>query len=231
MTSKRSARRISRPSPALVVAIIALVVACTGTAIGAGVLVKHSGQLGNNVVSSRSIKNNSVQGLDIKKGTITGALIKKGTIDSSKLSSGTSGGGTTGGVKAYEAFNHNGPSGPKNTAVKVATLSNLPPGPYAIFAKTIGARQFPNVPLIPINTTAGIECTLDAAGDTDRAADALSGPGWETQAALNMQITRSFDHPSDVSLTCAGSNADWRVSNTSIIAIALNDAGRSEVGG
>jgi hypothetical protein len=52
---KRSSLR--RPSPALVVSIIALVVAATGSATAAAIVIKKSSQLRTGVVTSRAIAN------------------------------------------------------------------------------------------------------------------------------------------------------------------------------
>ena len=53
-----------RPSPALVLSIIAIVIACAGSA-GAAVLV-----------TSKSIKDRSIQGKDVRSNTLTGRTIK-----------------------------------------------------------------------------------------------------------------------------------------------------------
>lgn len=234
MASESSDRRTRRPSPALVVSIVALVIATTGTALGAGALIHSSSQLGSNVVLTRAIKNGTIKGADMKNGAVNTAQLHDRSVDSTKLAKSVLSGLTSGGgVKAYEAFNSSGPSVASNTAQRIATLSNLPPGPYAIFAKTVIARSSPNSGLF--NTTGNANCTLDAQGDTDRAAGPVSGPGlanggFETQATLNMQILRGFDHASDVTLTC-DTNFAWIAANTSIIAISLSSAGRTVVGG
>ena len=46
-----------RPSPALIVAIIALVVACAGTATAAGVLIKRSSQVARGAINSGDLRN------------------------------------------------------------------------------------------------------------------------------------------------------------------------------
>ena len=53
--------RLRAPSPAMVVAIIALIVATSGSAFAAGtIIIKKSSQLGKNVVTSRQIKNSAI---------------------------------------------------------------------------------------------------------------------------------------------------------------------------
>src|ERR1700690_3247488 len=73
--------RVKRPSPAMVVAIVALVLALTGTAFAA---------LGKNSVGSRQIKskaittgklaNNAVNGAKVANGSLTGADINVGAL-------------------------------------------------------------------------------------------------------------------------------------------------------
>jgi hypothetical protein len=46
-----------RPSPALIVAIIALVIACAGTATAAGVLIKRSSQVARGAINSGDLSN------------------------------------------------------------------------------------------------------------------------------------------------------------------------------
>jgi hypothetical protein len=61
-----------RPSPALVISIIALVVALTGTAFAAG--------LGKNSVGSRQLKSKSVTTGKIAQNAVTGAKVAKETL-------------------------------------------------------------------------------------------------------------------------------------------------------
>ena len=78
-----------RPSPAMVVALIALVCALTGTAWAAlGKNSVGSKQLKSNAVTTAKIKKEAVTAKKIKKGTITGTqvnLAKLGTVPSAQL--------------------------------------------------------------------------------------------------------------------------------------------------
>jgi hypothetical protein len=64
---------INRPSPALVISIIALVMATIGTAIATTQLPKNS-------VGSKQLKNNAVVTSKIKKEAVTGAKVKKNSL-------------------------------------------------------------------------------------------------------------------------------------------------------
>lgn len=59
-----------RPSPSLVISMIALFVALSGTALG----------LARNTVGSRQIKNNSVKSADVKNDSLTGNDVNEGTL-------------------------------------------------------------------------------------------------------------------------------------------------------
>jgi len=61
-----------RPSPALVISIIALIVALTGTA--------YAAQLGKNSVGSRQLKSKSVTTGKIANNAVTGAKVARGTL-------------------------------------------------------------------------------------------------------------------------------------------------------
>jgi hypothetical protein len=89
-----SSFRLSRPSPALVVSIIALVAALGGTSYAAFSLPKNSvgsKQLKNNAVTTKKIKNGAVTGSKIANNTITGSRIANNTITGSKINLSTLG--------------------------------------------------------------------------------------------------------------------------------------------
>lgn len=73
-----------RPSPALVISLIALFVALGGT----GYAAVH---LGKNTVGTRQLKNNAVTSSKVKNGSITAADIKSGSITGSKINLGALG--------------------------------------------------------------------------------------------------------------------------------------------
>ena len=65
-----------RPSPAMVVAVIALVMATVGTAFAA---------LGKNTVGTKQLKKNAVTAAKIKKNAVTTAKIKKNAINTARI--------------------------------------------------------------------------------------------------------------------------------------------------
>ena len=68
--------RVKRPSPAMIVAIVALVAALTGTAFAA---------LGKNTVGSKQLKKNAVTTAKIKTNAVTEAKISNAAVSSGKL--------------------------------------------------------------------------------------------------------------------------------------------------
>jgi hypothetical protein len=77
-----------RPSPAMVVACIALIVAMGGTGYAAFKLPKNSvgnRQLKKNAVTSTKIKNRQVRNADLARGSVSSSKIKNLAIGNSKL--------------------------------------------------------------------------------------------------------------------------------------------------
>lgn len=82
---RTSARKLI-PSPAMLVALLALTVALSGTAYAAVTI--NGKNIKKGTVSSKQIKNNSVTGTDIKSQTVAASDIKDATITAGKLASG-----------------------------------------------------------------------------------------------------------------------------------------------
>lgn len=214
--------KISRPSPALVVSIIALVVACAGTATAAGVLIKNSSQ----------IKAGAVNGSDIKDSAITSSKIKNGTIGTTDLSSGVKSALSSQGFTATEAIRKVGPVKVGAGQHDIATLSQLPPGTYAIFAKTTITAELGNLglgELLRQTKTVNAQCVLSAGGDQDNANQTVASPYSQAPNTANMQLTRSIDKPTDIKVTCTINDYPWNASDTSIIALKLAGSSRTDV--
>jgi hypothetical protein len=91
----RFKHRLSRPSPALIVAIIALIISMGGTGYAAFTLP-------NNSVGTKQLKNGSVTAAKVKRHSLTGAQIdlkKLGTVPTARTASPT---GRAGGALAGE---------------------------------------------------------------------------------------------------------------------------------
>jgi hypothetical protein len=199
---------MSRPSPSLVVSIIALVVATAGTATAASVLIKNSSQ--------------------VKAGAISGSDIHKGAITSDKLSNGLSALLNNSGVVATEAVRKDGPLVKNGGQALVVSMPNVPAGSYLFMAKMTMSPEIQPLGLGEIlrnPKTGGGHCVLDAGGDVDDARQPILTPEASIPSTLNMQLTRSFSKPSDIVLNC-DSNIGWHSNDASIVAIKLSKTSR-----
>jgi len=210
-----------KPSPALVISIIALVVALGGTAVAARILITSSSQ----------IKNGSVHGSDLAKATVTKSRLSTGV---QSLLGGSGGGAVApNGTQANEAHRLNGPDVPKGGSSKVLELA-LAPGTYAVFAKATMTSYIEDQGLLDTltkeNRTIGGACTLDVNGTGDYAVEPLVSPGSANPIALNLQLTRTIDVPGTATLTCQADNVHWSAANSSIIALKVGSSSRTETG-
>lgn len=218
--------KLRRPSPALVISIVALTIAAgTGGAIAQSQI--RGADIRNSTITSADIRNRSISGADVRRGTLTLSTLSRGTQNRINRSGG-GGGGSAG--TASEAFRKNGPLNVgANAQVRVAQLA-LPAGAYAIVAKTVLSGQTPGGGLQQLfdqTQTAGGTCRLDAAGDVDIAVGNIVVNDRPSPATLTMQITRTFGGPSNVMLLCSG-NVPFSATNTTIIATKLASVSRTE---
>lgn len=225
-----------RPSPSLVVSIIALVVALGGTATAATVIIKNSSQIRTGAVNSGDIKNGSVSGVDIRSGAIGDRQLKNNAVTSDKLSSSlrnTLRGSTANGFTAQEVVRKAGPDNQAPGQRVVATLSQLQPGTYMLTAKTTLSPQITDQglgELLRQTKTGEGHCQLDAAGDVDDSRTTILSPYSQHPSTVNLQMTRTIDTPVDIKLVC-DSNVQWKATDTSIIALKLQGSSRSDTAG
>jgi hypothetical protein len=85
--------RLPRPSAAMIVAVIALVVACAGSATAAS------------LITGKQIKNRTVSGLDIKKRTLTSTNLTSATLKSLRGKAGPAGKAGTNGTSGTNGTN------------------------------------------------------------------------------------------------------------------------------
>lgn len=219
---------ISRPSPALVLSIVAIVVACAGTATAAGVLIQNSSQVKSGSINGSDIKNGSITGIDIATGAISTRQLKKSVGVSGQSVTPAAATGAT----AVEASRRSGPTNLSPGNHDIATLSQLPPGVYAIFAKTTITPEVGNTglgELLRQVKTVSAQCVLGAGGDEDHANQVVASPYSQAPSTLNMQLTRSLDKPTDVKVSCTVNDYPWNAADTSIIAVKLSSSTRTDV--
>lgn len=217
--------RITRPTPAMVVAIIALIVACAGTATAAGViLIRSSSQVKAGSLNGSDLKSKSITNRNLASGAVNGRTIKDGSVSSKELSSGVKSALASQGLTATESVRRDGPTVPGGGSQRVATLSGLAPGTYALLAKTVISPVNPSAGLVQDllkgSKTASAHCRLDSAGDGDDVIVPVGSPFSLYANTLNLQLTRTLAAATDIVLTC-DVNAGWKAGNTSIVALKL----------
>ncbi|MBA3328563.1 MAG: hypothetical protein H0T43_09720 [Solirubrobacterales bacterium] len=223
--------KLGRPSPALVVATIALVVALGGTGYAQVQRITKSNQIKNGVVTGAKIRDGSVTGKDVKKGALTLSKLSAGT---QRIIRRSGSGGAVGGVVAMEAFRKAGPENqPANVVVKVASLT-VPAGVYQVSAKTvmtaIGGDTNLFETLADAPASIGGHCKLDTAPDVDESTAPIVIRNRPSPSTLYMQLTRTVGGSTTFDLLC-DAGAPWRTSDTSIIATKIASASRTEASG
>ncbi|MCW3012995.1 MAG: hypothetical protein JWO02_87 [Solirubrobacterales bacterium] len=227
--------RISRPSPAMVVAIIALVVACAGTATAASVvLIKNSTQVKASSLNGTDIKAKSLTNRTLGDGAVNSRAIRSGSVTSDDLAkdvkASLAGAGTTAGFSATESVRKDGPQVNQAGSAEVAKLTGLAAGTYLITVKTVVSGVQPPgagvvTELLKPDKTAVAHCKVDAAGDSDEGFAPIASPFSLATDTLNLQLTRTLAAPADIVLRC-DSNISWRAANTSIVALKLSGSTR-----
>ena len=194
-----------RPSPAMVVALIALFVALGGSAYAL-------------VITGKQIRNGSITGADVKRNSLTGRDVREsrlGKVPRAAVADSVAGGATTSG---YAVLREHSP-GFQSGGTTVLTL-NLPAGGnYLVFAKTnvvnLGGLE------------AGVTCALDVGADHDDAS-ARVGPAHSSGQVESLALTVPHIDPAatQARLSCSDPSAApgdplRRASAARIVAVRL----------
>ena len=203
-----------RPSPALVISIISLIVALSGTAVAAShLLITNSSQVKDRTLRGVDLHKGTVGATEIKRGSLTAGLFRAGVLDNTPPAHGQT---------AMEVHRIDGPQEPSGGSAQIASL-DLPAGAYVVFAKA-------NVtPEIKANETTIADCKLDIGGQADGSSGSIQSTGTQNPVALQMQMTRTIGQPQTATLTCHADALPWHASDASIIAIPLASVTRTEI--
>lgn len=204
--------KLRPPSPALIVSIVAVVIASTGSAVAA------------TLITGKQIRNGSVTGADIKDGSLLSKELSKGSQNLLRKS----------GPIAYEAIRKAGPEGvPVGVKMRVASLT-VPGGAYSVQANMVmTAFAGPTNPLealLGANGSLGGTCTLNAGGPAHSSTGTIVVNDRQTPTTFSMQLTRTVGAPTEFFLECAA-DAPWRASEASIIATSVDSVKLTEVTG
>jgi hypothetical protein len=215
----------------MVVALVALFVACGGTAVAAGVLITSSSQLRNGVVTGAKIANRTITGKNVARGSLGGDLLSNGQIGTNKLTKDAVAALQSSGSTAYEYFRKTGPEHqPANGSMRVVTAFNVPSGVYAIFGKVVVTDLAPPSNLLIPGSPAAGRCQLSAGGDIDDGSTLISSSYGSGPGDVYTQITHTFAGAGDITMDCTA-GAPWRASDATIIAVRLGNATRNQVSG
>jgi len=206
-------RRISRPSPALIVAIVALFMALGGTSYAALKIT------GNNIV------NGTLSGVDVDNRSLAGKEIKKNTLDGDEINESALGpvpkatdADTVGGqpassfmVKQPRVFEAAIPANQNfaNNAV-VGTLADLAPGAYVVTAKLTYEND---------SATNTSTCTLHVPGGNDTTTFTHDTTNSET---ITLQKAVSSGAVFSPSVSCESDGSDDLIGVGNIIAVRVD---------
>ena len=206
-----------RPSAALIVSIVALVVSLSGSAVAAKFLITNSGQ----------VKDGSLQGFDLKAGSVSKSRLSSGV----QALLGRAPAAKAAGTQAIEVHRIKGPDMPDGGEATVLDMT-LPAGTFAVFAKaTVEPFDYKNLlrTLLEEPRTIAASCTLDVAGTGDYSLQPILSLGSANPATLNLQATRTLAEPGTVTLKCRPSEkVHWAGRDASIIAMQVNETSREE---
>jgi hypothetical protein len=217
-----------RPSPALVVACIALLVALGGTSVAAvGQLANNSvgtAQLKNNAVTTPKIKNNAVTApkiasnavaaakiasnavgaAKIASNAVTGAKVQDGSLAAADLAAGT----LPPPSNAFARF-ANGPLPVPDAISEITSLSIAQPGNYVVSAKAV------------LSGAGIVTCRLEAQTDTDQS-EVNVGAG--SPATISNLVVHNFTAAGTVSYRCGRSGLlSTTVTQVKIAAIGVQN--------
>jgi hypothetical protein len=203
---------IRLPSPALLVACVALLAALGGVSYAAGVLPKDS-------VGTAQLKKKAVTGAKLRKSAVTGAKVKNGTLMAADFKAGQLPAGPQGPKGDPGIPGQQGPSGagpgyisdfrfsvvvPALSTTTVQTL-DVPAGTYLLFARA------------EVNNSSGsaandiISCKLAAGTDQQVQNGLFLGPNTMAGETLpvSWQISHTFASAGQVTLSC-NADAGWK---------------------
>ena len=144
-----------RPSPAMVIALIALVLAMGGVSYGLATGSVDSREIKNNTIRSKDIRKGQVRTSDVRNNNLSGADILDGSLTGADINEGAL--GTV--PNAGHATNANSASTATNAA-SAATFAGLSPRRFAPFTLSNGeTRQMASVGPFTLTAT----CTINAA--------------------------------------------------------------------
>ena len=209
-------RRIRRPSPALIVAVVALVMALGGTSYAA---IKITGKnVANSTLTGLDMRNKSLGGKEMKPDTLTGDQIDESALGTVPMAAKASDADTVGGQPA-SSFMVKQPRGFEapipdrlniNNNDVVGTLVDMAPGTYVVTAKLTYDND---------GTADSQTCTLHVPGGNDETKFTTDLTDTES---LTLQKLTSSNAVFSPSVSCTADGNDDIVGNGNIIAVRID---------
>jgi hypothetical protein len=213
-----------RPSPAMVVACIALALALGGTSYAAIKLPAKSvgtKQLKRNAVTSPKVKNNALTGADVLESSLAqvpSAASAANATNATNATHATNATSATTAGTANAAFStfHDTPIPLPDTLGAIATLNIPAPGKYVVNAKFGAFNQSPTPS--PMD-----DCRLLAGGVVgDRLFFDVDGASVDDHEAVAMQLVYQFTAAGQVVLRCTNAGAGFVLAfDTKITAVQV----------
>ena len=209
------AARLSRPSPAMIVASVALLVALGGTSYAASQL--SGADIKDSSLTGADIRNGSLTERDVKSGTLTGAAIRDGSLQSKDFRAGQLPAGPRGETGDAGPAGSTGPPGPKGDTGFTGPVGEPgpqgPPGPQGVAG--VSAVQYEQSPVYTLPD--GIQGLGEAA-----CPDGLVAVGGGAFVGGGLGATINSSYPSAGDGTGALGDSGWTV-------VANNETGADEV--
>ena len=172
--------RSFKPSPSMVVAVLALVFAMAGTGLAAkSYLITSSKQIKDGVITGADVQNASLTGSDVKMGSLTGNNVRDGSLSAADF-----GGTLPSGVQGPKG--DSGPAGPSGPAGKQGDTG--PSGTSRIFSDYDASYL---CPCDSIEQIIGFPAVMLAGGLVWANAVVHN----DTDSSLNLQCSMTVDFP------------------------------------
>jgi hypothetical protein len=210
------ARRIPRPSAAIVVSFVALFTALSGT--GYAALKITGSSIVNGTVRGADVKDRSLGAKEHKPNSLTGKQIKESKLGTVPSAGHAADADALGGnpasafmTKRQRAFEAPIPAAADfaNHAL-LGSLADLQPGAYVVTAKLSYDND---------GATQSVNCTLRVPGDDDTTSFIVDGTSTET---IMLQKVTTSDAVFSADVTCSGSGDDDVHGTGRIIAVRLD---------
>ena len=222
--------KLSRPSPALVIACISLFVALGGVGYAAATGSIDDREDKNNSIASKDLKNSSIVGKDVKNSGLTGSDVQANSLSGTDIAE-----SGLGKVPSATAADNAATAGSANTADSAGVANSafgavrngnadltaakttliekaLPAGSYLIIAST---RFFTST------SDSGYDCDLIAEGDTDnKNGDSPNAANNDTRTMMS-QVLHTANAPFTAQFRCSEIGGNLTASNTKLTAIQV----------